>query len=500
MAKLKRSQRFSPLREPLRELVNLKRHVSKTSGPFGFLNPTRAHFHHVHIEENRQSSNGHTVGIGGSSSSSEQDLELPPHEQTADKVEYVWTSRNNRKGRHLLEVTPARDPAKARYLVPDSTKTLRTILRNIGCMFTKYPVWDVSWLVAYVFTWGSIVWVINALYVPPFYKFVTPDVHLSGFMLISNPPHSSFVWLPQVRPSSEFEDEILIGGGVTAFIGATIFEIGSFLLLFEAVNENRTGCFGWAVEQILNPNNSHKGPWLKVSPSPRSCKHHHQNRRNLVGKSQKRKWSYPAVQTCELSEEEEEVEDRANNGPEGKSWVWFPPWRDLRDHYLRQLGFIASSAQLFGATVFWISGLTALPPIFTSLTTASALNGAYWVPQIIGGSGFIVSGVLFMLETQRRWWKPAFGTLGWHVGFWNLVGGVGFTLCPCFGIDTHSWAQYQASLSTFWGSWAFLIGSLIQLYESLLKHPVEVAKPEPRKGSKAEARVLVDVEEAEHGG
>lgn len=44
-----------------------------------------------------------------------------------------------------------------------------------------------------------------------------------------------------------------------------------------------------------------------------------------------------------------------------------------------------------------------------------------------------------------------------------------FTLCPAFGYDPSSWAQYQASCSTFWGSWAFLIGSVIQLYESLEK-------------------------------
>jgi len=30
-------------------------------------------------------------------------------------------------------------------------------------MFTQYPVWDISWLVAYIFVWGSIVWIINAL-------------------------------------------------------------------------------------------------------------------------------------------------------------------------------------------------------------------------------------------------------------------------------------------------------------------------------------------------
>jgi len=298
---------------------------------------------------------------------------------------------------------------------------------------------------------------------------------------------SSFVWLPLVRPSSEFKDEILVGGGVTAFIGATIFEIGSFFLMFEAVNENRTGCFGWAVVQVLNQNTPHKGPWLKVIPNHGGCKHHHQNRLNLVGKSQKTKFP------------EEESIDRANNGPAGKSWVWFPPWHDLRDHYFHQLGFIACTAQLFGASVFWISGLTALPPILQRLTTPAALNGAYWAPQIIGGSGFVVSGTLFMLETQKRWWKPAFGTLGWHVGFWNLVGGIGFTLCPCFGIDTHGWAQYEASLSTFWGSWAFLIGSLFQLYESLQKYPVDVTKPDGKKGSAAEAGAVV-AEEAGGGG
>jgi hypothetical protein len=37
------------------------------------------------------------------------------------------------------------------------------VLKNIRRMFTHYPVYDISWLVAYVFTWGSVVWCINAL-------------------------------------------------------------------------------------------------------------------------------------------------------------------------------------------------------------------------------------------------------------------------------------------------------------------------------------------------
>lgn len=257
--------------------------------------------------------------------------------------------------------------------------------------------------------------------------------------------------------------------------------------MFEAVNENRTGCFGWAVEQVLYPDSPHHGPWLRVIPDKKGCRHHHQNRLNLVGKSQKTdggaapnpQWEQRAqsgeiVQGGPVELDQEWHDDRMHNGPDGSAWVWFPSWTELREHYLHQIGFLACTSQLFGASVFWISGLTALPGILNNLTTPAALNGAYWAPQIIGGSGFVVSGTLFMLETQERWWKPNPAVLGWHIGLWNLVGGVGFTLCPCFGIDTASWAQYQACLSTFWGSWAFLVGSLIQLYESLQKHPIDV--------------------------
>ncbi len=55
----------------------------------------------------------------------------------------------------------------------------------------------------------------------------------------------------------------------------------------------------------------------------------------------------------------------------------------------------------------------------------------------------------------------------------QLIGALGFTLCGALGpAYDNSGAQYEASLATFWGSWAFLIGSLIQWYESLDKHPV----------------------------
>lgn len=117
--------------------------------------------------------------------------------------------------------------------------------------------------------------------------------------------------------------------------------------------------------------------------------------------------------------------------PESKNartWTWWPSWYELKTHYIKEVGFLACSFQMFGATVFWISGFTALPKIQKALTTPSALNGAYWAPQVVGGSGFIISGILFMIETQQKWYLPAYTVLGWHIGAWNLIGVSAFPL------------------------------------------------------------------------
>jgi hypothetical protein len=105
-----------------------------------------------------------------------------------------------------------------------------------------------------------------------------------------------------------------------------------------------------------------------------------------------------------------------------RTWIWFPTWHELKTHYFKEVGFLACLSQMIGATIFWISGFTALPPIYNRLTSTAAQKGAYWAPQVIGGTGFIVSGTLFMLETQQKWYLPAPKVLGWHIGVWNLIG------------------------------------------------------------------------------
>lgn len=110
--------------------------------------------------------------------------------------------------------------------------------------------------------------------------------------------------------------------------------------------------------------------------------------------------------------------------PDGKAWRWWPSSTELQTHYLHDIGFLACSILLFSIGVFSVACVTALPPIYNMLDTPAKLNGAYWAPQVVGGVGFVISGAMFTIEVQEHWWVPAPGVLGWHIGGWNLVGGI----------------------------------------------------------------------------
>lgn len=403
-----RSASFQPEREPFAQDDRFS--PSAVRGPFHHLNPTRAEFA---IEPRKFLSD---------EQSSSEDV---PTDAIKNPPRYtrLWRSRDNRKGRHPLLVS---ENEVGRAGTPQPTSKPTEVLKTIGKMFTYYPVWDISWLVAYIFTWGSVVWCIN------------------GF----------FSFLPYIRPDLDFPGESLYAGGISAFIGAVLFfEFGSILLMFEAVNENRAGCFGWAVEKLIDDEETGETR-VQLSADRDNCGHHHQNKKNFVGS---------AKNTSETKDN-------------GKTWQWFPTWQALKTHYFHELGFIASFSQFCGATIFSIAGITALPGIINNMSQGLT-DGIYWAPQIVGGSGFIISGTLYMLETQKNWYTPSFNVLGWHIAFWNLIGGIGFTLCGALGPAAgNNGAQYQAACATFWGSFAFLIGSLLQLYESLQKNPVEVKK------------------------
>jgi hypothetical protein len=142
-----RSTTFVESRLPLGSNAQFTASDTPTTGPFGFLNPTRYYLAHRP-----------THALNSPESEVDDEPKVP-----ADAVQFRWSSRNNRKGRHELDYTPAKDPQHAKYLAPESTSSPHEIMKVIIRMFTYYPIWDISWLIAYIFSIGSVVWVINAL-------------------------------------------------------------------------------------------------------------------------------------------------------------------------------------------------------------------------------------------------------------------------------------------------------------------------------------------------
>lgn len=402
--------------------------IKHPSAPIPFLNPTRAKLEPATLRST----------VDERITSHLPDLDQAP-------IEHLWRSRDNRKGRHAIRLL-ARAPPKPiepSFILPRRTSSLPAIGKGLLRMVTYFPYWDVSYLVGIIFTLGSVIFIID------------------GF----------FSWLPLVAPRSEFKNETLVGGGITDIVGATVFEVGSVLMLLEAMNENQTSCFGWAVETVLTKVEADRErAAAQIRPTMDACVHHHANSKAFL-KGRRRKESEDPSPPSD-GHRHHGVETRSR----GRTFHWLPALSELRSHYLHEIGFQASFIQLFGATVYWIPGFTGLPGVLNHLSK-SVTNGVYWVPQIVGGACFVVSGFLFTLETQKKWYIPAIRVLGWHIGMWNFIGGIGFALTGALGpASANSGVEYQATLATLWSSTAFLIGSVLQWYESLQKHPVEVKK------------------------
>jgi hypothetical protein len=139
-------------------------------------------------------------------------------------------------------------------------------------------------------------------------------------------------------------------GGWTALVGGTLFEFGGYMMVLESLNRNHEVvcactayetdpevCFGHAVHQ--------------------HCTHlfHNRSRRNS---------------------DSEQNEDQ-------QKWRWFGArWGEI--------GFIASSIQFVAATIFWISTITGIPGVI-NMENTGLVDGIFWAPQVIGGSGFIIA-------------------------------------------------------------------------------------------------------------
>lgn len=317
-------------------------------------------------------------------------------------------------------------------------------------MCTLFPYWDVSWLVGISFTIGCLIFVAAGI----------------------------VSWLPLSYPETAFPNEALVLGGVLTFVGAALFQIGAVLLFLESYNDRAETQFGGAMEDLFVNR-------LGIARRVRNHRPKHFHPANCPQKY------LPSNDDPSLTSPENDTQPASESSGESsnitqhvtpdslkdddifteRTWQWWPSWHDVTTHYIYEIGFLASFTMSVGATVFSICGILALPGIFNNLSDA-ALKGAYFFPYLLGGLLFTVASILYILETQPNWYTPQPFKIGWHVGIWNMIGSIGWTLAASFGYVGTSWSDYQRELTLIWASAAFSFGSGLQWYESLDKYVV----------------------------
>ncbi|KID74026.1 uncharacterized protein G6M90_00g032880 [Metarhizium brunneum] len=401
---------------------------NSVAGPFGFLNPTTA-IYDIEIQRNDR------PGGDGADAADIADTE------GQERAKVRWNARDYRKGRHIL-ILPQAAPLTSRL---ERSSNPHRILLGISRMFTLFPYWDVSWLVGVSFTIGCLLFVVSGL----------------------------FCWLPIAYPETQFPHEKLVAGGVSAFVGATLFQVGAVLLFLESYNDRAETQFGGAMEDLFA---NRLGIARARNHGPKHFEVGDPSKQHLYrDDSHPRSTSSGVLASAENLDGQRGAPRQSSNGSDvngtGRRWQWWPSWHDVTTHYVYEIGFLASCTMSVGATVFYICGILGLPGIFDNLSDA-ALKGAYYFPYLLGGVLFAVSSVLYILETQPNWYTPQPFKIGWHVGVWNLIGSLGWTMAASFGYCRASWCVYQNELTLIWASAAFSFGSALQWYESLDKYVV----------------------------
>lgn len=315
------------------------------------------------------------------------------------------------------------------------------MLHSFGHIFSLFTIRDVNYLVAVVFTIGCGVLVVNACL--SFVPFISTQVKL---------------------PIS-----ILYLEGILSVMTCGLFLTGSVFHFLEVVNANRGGCFGWKLKQSSYSESTEsiveKGAHIHTTPDEQ-FDYPQMSQANPCGRLRAPTLPSNVEVTVEEKFDNMTINDEYTT-TEKATWRFFPTVYELQTYYLHEIGFVATMIFLSCSVLYFSTSIASLATI---LSTGEI---ARWIryPQLVAAMGFALASVMLMIHNQTDWWRPAIRNLRWHINFWNLVGSAGFIFCAVFGLAQHVyWAQYQFGCSYLWGSWAFLVGSVVELYESFDKH------------------------------
>ena len=215
----------------------------------------------------------------------------------------------------------------------------------------------------------------------------------------------------------------------SGFAGGTCFWIGAYLAVVESLNLNSNLLYGVEVEKV-------------------------------VGRLKEELLQYHTAGAGRAVYRHKDTSGDAIIRP---SWRWVG--------YSNTIGFWASFIQFIGATFFEIAVICGIPGVIGP-EQWQLQQTFIWTMQTVGSVAFIVSSWMMMIEEQDNLWMPKLGRMGWESAFWNLIGSWGFLLSAVFGYLAN-WEGRGVvccqlggtAVSTYWGSWAFMIASLALYYE-----------------------------------
>ncbi|KAH8777701.1 hypothetical protein F5883DRAFT_409074 [Diaporthe sp. PMI_573] len=144
------------------------------------------------------------------------------------------------------------------------------------------------------------------------------------------------------------------------------------------------------------------------------------------------------------------------------SWVWLPSWSVLKDA-LKTTPFQSGAMQLVAGSVLTTSVVFGFPGVLAP-DDILGLSTFVFTPLLIGGGIFTISNIMLLLFAQERWYKPRFGTAAWQASLWNVIASILFAITGVLLLGGYVLA---GSVASFTGSWAFLIGSVIQWYDMM---------------------------------
>ncbi|PMD13062.1 hypothetical protein NA56DRAFT_586285 [Hyaloscypha hepaticicola] len=298
--------------------------------------------------------------------------------------------------------------------IRSSVPTESTFPKRLKRMWTLFPLQDISWIVAFSFTIGSAAFVIY------------------GFFLL----------LPFIDPETNFPTETPYATPASSVFGALLFLVGGYAGFLEGMNLSRREVAGTNVPDIETTEITE----IRMKLDENSSQEMEPQSSTEPTRGERSGHSFPPLLGDPV-------------------FVYLPTKQQLTALHARSLLFHSAWVQFLGTIIFAFATFTSLPGILPSSNSSHLLITLLnLLPASTGGVLFIISALLQLFNAQDKLWTPKPRKADWQVGFSNLIGSLGFTLAGALPVFRSETASYVGILAEFWGSCAFLIGSVVQLY------------------------------------